>query len=62
MPTIDRLDDTMTLSGSEAYGAVLTFYNYIKGAAKSNVPGAQTIFDDLSTRFPGRKVKAVTNK
>ncbi|HBL74663.1 MAG: hypothetical protein A2W90_24425 [Bacteroidetes bacterium GWF2_42_66] len=62
MPTIDRLDDTMTLSGSEAYGGVLAFYNYIKGAAKAGVPGAQTIYDDLSARFPGRKVKAATGE
>ena len=62
MPTIDRLDDTMTLSGSEAYAGVLTFYNYIKGAAKAGVPGAQTIYDDLSTRFPGRKAKTATNE
>jgi len=57
MPTIDMLNDSMTLSGSEAYVAVLAYYNYIKGAAKSNVPGAQTIYDDLSARFPGRPVK-----
>ena len=57
VPLVDRLNDTMTLSGSEAYVAALSFYNYIKGAAKSNVPGAQTIYDDLSSRFPGRPVK-----
>lgn len=57
MPTIDMLNDSMTLSGSEAYVAVLAYYNYIKGAAKSNVPGAQTIYDDLSARFPGRPAK-----
>jgi hypothetical protein len=37
MPTIDSLQDTMLLSGSEAYGAALTYYNYIKGAAKAGV-------------------------
>ena len=57
MPLIDQLNDTMALSGSEAYIAALSFYNYIKGAAKSNVPGAQTIYDDLSSRFPGRPTK-----
>lgn len=54
MPTIDMLQDTMALSGSEAYVAALAYYNYIKGAAKSGVPGAQTIYDDLSTRFQVR--------
>jgi len=57
VPLVDRLNDTMTLSGSEAYIAVLSFYNYIKWAAKAGVPGAQTIYDDLSTRFPGRPAK-----
>lgn len=57
MPLIDRLNDSMALSGSEAYVGVLAYYNFIKGAAKSNVPGAQTIYDDLSTRFPGRPTK-----
>jgi hypothetical protein len=55
MPTINMLEDTMTLSGSEAYTGILIFYNYVKGAAAAGVPGAQTIYDDLSTRFPGRK-------
>ena len=53
-PTVDMLDDTMMLCGSEAYTAVLAFYSYLKGAAKMNVPGAKTIYDDLSNRFPHR--------
>jgi hypothetical protein len=53
-PTIDMLQDTMLLSGSEAYVAALAYYNYIKGAAKAGVPGAQTIYDDLSARFQVR--------
>ena len=57
MPTIDMLQDTMLLSGSEAYVAALAYYNYIKGAAKAGVPGAQTIYDDLSARFQGRSSK-----
>ena len=48
------LDDTMLLCGSEAYISVLAFYTYLKGAAKMNVPGAKTVFDDLSARFPRR--------
>ena len=57
MPTVDLLQDTMLLSGSEAYIAALAYYNYLKGAAKAGVPGAQTILDDLSARFPGRPTK-----
>lgn len=57
LPTIEMLDDTMLLCGSEAYVAVLAFYNYLKGAAKMGVPGAKTIYEDLSSRFPGRTMK-----
>jgi len=56
-PTVEMLDDTMLLCGSEAYVAVLAFYNYLKGAAKMGVPGAKTVYEDLSARFPGRTVK-----
>jgi hypothetical protein len=40
----------MTLSGSEAYTVALIFYNAAKNAAKSKVPKAETICDDLSAR------------
>jgi len=45
------LDDTMMLCGSEAYIAALAFYNSVKQAAKLKVPGAESIYEDLSTRF-----------
>ena len=60
MPTIDMIDDTMTLAGSDTYMSVLAFYSYIKGAAKLNVPGAQTIYDDMSERFSHRTAKLPT--
>ena len=56
-PIVDMLDDTMLLCGSEAYVSVLAFYTYLKGAAKMNVPGAKTILEDLSARFPNRPTK-----
>ncbi|MDF9795048.1 hypothetical protein OKW21_000311 [Catalinimonas alkaloidigena] len=34
-----NLDDTMMLSGSEAYAAALAYYNSVKQASKMNVPG-----------------------
>jgi len=34
-------------------------HNYLKGAAKMGVPGAKTIYDDLSACFPGRPAKKV---
>jgi len=45
------LDDTILLSGSEAYKAALNFYKTVKQAAKSGIPGAKVIYDDLKQRF-----------
>jgi len=45
------LSDTITLSGSEAYVASLSYYNSVKNAAKMNVPGAKAIYEDLKKRF-----------
>ncbi len=61
-PFVDMLDDTMLLCGSEAYVPVLAFYSYLKGAAKMNVPGAKTILEDLSARFPRRPAKKETGE
>lgn len=47
----DNLDDTLMLSGSEAYTAALLYYNIIKQAIKGNVPNAKAIYDDLSQRY-----------
>ncbi len=46
-----RLDDTIMLSGSEAYVAALSYYHAIKGASKVNVPDAKPVYDDLKKRF-----------
>ena len=47
----------MLLSGSDAYAAALLFYNSVKGAKKSNIAKAGSIYDDLAERFPGRPLK-----
>jgi len=46
-----NLDDTILLSGSEAYKAALHYYNSVKISAKANVPGAKEIYEDLKQRF-----------
>lgn len=51
------LDDTITVCGSEAYDAALQFYGSVKGASRSNLPGSQAIYDELSKQFPGRPAK-----
>jgi hypothetical protein len=53
----DALSDTIILSGSEAYSGSLLFYNSTKNAAKSKIQKAETIYNDLSARFPGRTKK-----
>jgi len=48
----------MTMAGSEAYIASLSFYNSAKDAAKRDIPGAKAVYEDLRLRFPqanGRK-------
>ena len=54
----DMVDDSLLLSGSEAYGAALATYHAIKSAAKLHQPGAPVIANDLSNRFPGRPLRA----
>jgi hypothetical protein len=53
MQLAEALDDTEMALGSESYVTALAFYNSVKQAAKMNVPGAEAIYDDLRTRFPG---------
>ncbi|NCS90387.1 MAG: hypothetical protein COW85_11885 [Ignavibacteria bacterium CG22_combo_CG10-13_8_21_14_all_37_15] len=48
------LSDTITLSGSEAYVAALSYYNSVKNAARMNVPGAKPIYEDLKKRFENK--------
>ena len=55
----ELLDSTMMVAGSEAYGSALTIYNNIKFMAQNRQPGAQTAYDDLKQRFPGRSPQPV---
>ncbi len=50
----DKIDDTASVAGMEALAGILAYYNAVKLAAKGNVEGAQTIYNDLSQRFPGK--------
>ncbi len=45
------LNDTIMLTGSEAYVASLAYYHAIKGATRVNAPGAKPIYEDLKKRF-----------
>ena len=56
---VEQLEDTVMQAGSEAYNEALHFYSTSRVAMKSGQPGAQTIFNDLAERFPGRSKKTV---
>ena len=49
----EMFDDTFVLLGHDLYTNSIAFYNSLKGAAKNNVPGATSIFQDLKQQFPG---------
>ncbi|MBK6282226.1 MAG: hypothetical protein IPF54_05760 [Draconibacterium sp.] len=51
----DGLDDTIMEAGGEAFVNALSYYNSVKNAAKSNIPGAKSIYDDLKKRFEREK-------
>lgn len=54
---VEKMENSAMLASSEAYQAALLFYQSVKAAAKMGVPGAQTIYEDLRGRFPGRPSK-----
>ena len=48
---MQQLDDSIMLSGSEAYIASLAYYNSVKMGSRMNVPNAKAIYADLKKRF-----------
>ena len=51
---VDKIEDTASIAGMEALAGILAYYNAVKQAARDNVNGAETIYNDLKKRFPGR--------
>ena len=48
----EGIEDTLTAAGVDTYLAYLSFYNNVKQGAKRNVPGANTVLDNLKRFFP----------
>ena len=48
---IDNLENSMTVSGSEAWDFARNYYKTVQFQARMGVPGAQTILDDLRILF-----------
>lgn len=56
-PLVDALEDSIILSGSEAYQAALVFHASVKTAARANLGNASVVYQDLAEQFPGRPPK-----
>ena len=54
MSLAEMLDDTRMAAGSDAYQAALSIYASAKSAAKQEVPGTQTIVDEMGKLFEGQ--------
>jgi hypothetical protein len=48
---LEKLQDTQTLAGSEAYVAALTAYKLFGAASDAGIAGTDAIYDQLRTRF-----------
>jgi hypothetical protein len=53
----EYIADTEMLAGSEAYHASLIFYNYVKGLATQDIPGAKAVYEELKTFFHRTRAK-----
>jgi hypothetical protein len=51
---VAQLDDSVLLSGAEAYTAARAYYASAKVAAKMNTPFAKVVVADLAERFAGQ--------
>ena len=49
----EMVDDTHLLVGSEIWLADLSFYQTVRQAARRDVAGADSVYDELKARFPG---------
>lgn len=52
---LTAVEDNLMIAGSEAYEAALVYYNAVKGARRSNLPGTESIHSDLSDHFPRKR-------
>ncbi len=48
---VEKIEDTQLLAGSESYTSGLMIYKLIGASADAGVPGADTLYDQLKTRF-----------
>ena len=53
----ERLVDTTTAAGADAFCTARKFYSSIKSAVKSEIPGSTVIYDEMKKRFLKMKDK-----
>lgn len=51
-PLVSAVEDTELAVGTEAYYAVLAYYNNSRDAVSRNSPGARGVYADLRERYP----------
>lgn len=51
---MERMEDTYTLTGTEAFMAALVIYDAIKRADHDGISGLKAMIEELQKRFPGR--------
>lgn len=49
--------DTSTLAGNEAITGSISYYSSVRDASRRAVPNAETTYNALSERFPGKRMK-----
>ena len=52
--TLEKLEDTQLLAGSEAYTSGLVLYKLFGSAAEAGMPGADAVVSQLKLRFAGQ--------
>jgi len=62
MQLASDIEDTLTITGSEALMSALLYYGTTKEAADKGVTTAKPIYDDLSQRFVRRGFKTAAKK
>jgi hypothetical protein len=49
--TVELMEDTQMLAGSEAYSSALTAYKLFQAASEAGLKGSDAIYDSLKARF-----------
>ena len=54
---VAAIEDTLMAAKSDVYLSDLAYYHSVRDATHRGIPGAEAIYNDLSSRFPGSRRK-----